>query len=93
MRLGRAPQLASLRFVFLRNHLKACFYETPQRVTLTEPIETIDGLDFTADAYGTPQTVNNEAGKDIEININKTDTINISGVEKQVSPTPIQFNF
>lgn len=37
---------------------------------------------------GTPQTVNNEAGKDIEININKTDTINISGVEKQVSPTP-----
>lgn len=31
--------------------------------------------------------------KDIEININKTDTINISGVEKQVSPTPIQFNF
>lgn len=69
------------------------FYETPQRVTHTEPIETIDGLDFTADAYGTPQTVNNEAGKDIEININKTDTINISGVEKQVSPTPIQFNF
>lgn len=55
------------------------FYETPQRVTHTEPIETIDGLDFTADAYGTPQTVNNEAGKDIEININKTDTINISG--------------
>lgn len=69
------------------------FYETPQRVTHTESIETIDGLDFTADAYGTPQTVNNEAGKDIEININKTDTINISGVEKQVSPTPIQFNF
>ena len=34
------------------------FYETPQRVTHTEPIETIDGLDFTADAYGTPQTVN-----------------------------------
>lgn len=69
------------------------FYEIPQRVTHTEPIETIDGLDFTADAYGTPQTVNNEAGKDIEININKTDTINNSGVEKQVSPTPIQFNF
>ena len=69
------------------------FYETPQRVTHTETIETIDGLDFTTDAYGTPQTVNNEAGKDIEININKTDTINISGVEKQVSPTPIQFNF
>ena len=69
------------------------FYETPQRVTHTEPTETIDGLDFTADAYGAPQTVNNEAGKDIEININKTDTINISGVEKQVSPTPIQFNF
>ena len=55
--------------------------------------QAIDGLDFTADAYGTPQTVNNEAGKDIEININKTDTINISGVEKQVSPTPIPFNF
>ena len=69
------------------------FYEIPQRVTHTEPIETIDGLDFTADAYGTPQTVNNEAGKDIEININKTDTINNGGVEKQVSPTPIQFNF
>lgn len=69
------------------------FYETPQRVTHTTPIEAIDGLDFTSDAYNTPQTANNNAGNGTEININKTDTINNGGAEKQVSPAPAQFNF
>ena len=70
------------------------FYETSQRVTHTEPKETIIGLDFTTDAYTMPQTVNNEAGEDIEINnINTKNSINNGGVEKQVSPTPTQFKF
>ena len=68
------------------------FYETPQRETRLHNEKTIDGLDFTADAYGTPQTVNNEAGKDIEININNINIKN-KGVEKQVSPTPSEFYF
>ena len=51
------------------------------------------GFDFTAAVQKQAQAVQKEAPEDIEININKTDTINISGVEKQVSPTPIQFNF
>ena len=62
------------------------FYETPQRATHSTQDNTADGYDFTADAFGTPQAVNDEAAEDIEININKTN-IN-SGVEKQVSPTP-----
>lgn len=66
------------------------FYETPQRATHTEKDNTADGYDFTADAFGTPQAVNDEAAEDIEININKTNTINNCGVEKQVSPTPTE---
>ena len=65
------------------------FYETPQRATHTEKDNTADGYDFTADAFGTPQAVNDEAAEDIEININKTNKIDNCGVEKQVSPTPI----
>ena len=66
------------------------FYETPQRATHTEKDNTADGYDFTADAFGTPQAVNDEAAEDIEININKTNTINNCGGEKQVSPTPTE---
>ena len=66
------------------------FYETPQRATHTEKDNTADGYDFTADAFGTPQAVNDEAAEDIEININKTNMINNCGVEKQVSPTPLE---
>ena len=66
------------------------FYETPQRATHTEKNNTADGYDFTADAFGTPQAVDNEAAEDIEININKTNMINNCGGEKQVSPTPTE---
>lgn len=66
------------------------FYETPQRATHTEKDNTADGYEFTADAFGTPQAVNDEAAEDIEININKTNTINNCGGEKQVSPTPTE---
>lgn len=69
------------------------FYETPKRATHTEPIETIVGLDFTTDDYPISQTVNNKAGKDIEINIDNKNTINNGGVEKQVSPTRAPFMF
>ena len=68
------------------------FYETPQRATHTEKDNTADGYYFTADAFGTPQAVNDEAAEDIEININNTDNINNGLLEKQVSPTP-QFKF
>ena len=68
------------------------FYETPQRDTHTKNNDTPDGLDFTADAQNVPQTVNDEAAEDIEININNTDNINNGLLEKQVSPTP-QFKF
>lgn len=66
------------------------FYETPQRATHTEKDNTADSYDFTADAFGTPQAVNDEAAEDIEININKTNMINNCGGEKQVSPTPTE---
>ena len=71
------------------------FYETPQRATHTTPNNTADGYDFTTDAYGTPQAVNDNTAEDIEININNTNMINNGGVEKQVSPTPTieQFSF
>ena len=46
------------------------FYETPQRATHTEKDETDGGYDFTADAFGAPQTVNNDTPEDREININ-----------------------
>lgn len=52
------------------------FYETPQRDTHTKNNDTPDGLDFTVDAQNVPQTVNDEAAEDIEININNTDNIN-----------------
>ena len=69
------------------------FYETPQRDTHAKKNATPDGLDFTADVQDVPQTVNDEAAEDIEININNTDNINNHGLlEKQVSPTP-QFKF
>ena len=69
------------------------FYETPQRVTHTEKDNTASGYDFTADAFEAPQAVNNGTAEGREININITDKINSFGGEKQVSPTPIQFNF
>lgn len=71
------------------------FYETPQCATHTEKNNTTDGYDFTKDAYGTPQAVNDNTTEDIEININNTNMINNGGVEKQVSPTPTieQFSF
>ena len=65
------------------------FYETPQRVPPNDTNNTEDVLDFTADALETPQTANNETAENIEININNINTINNCGVEKQVSPTPI----
>ena len=68
------------------------FYETPPRDTHTKNNDTPDGLDFTADAQKVPQTANDEAAEDIEININNTDNINNGLLEKQVSPTP-QFKF
>jgi hypothetical protein len=68
------------------------FYEIPKRATHTEKDNTADGYDFTAAAFGTPQTVNDEAAEDIEININKTDTINRQQ-EKQVSPAARMFDF
>ena len=46
------------------------FYETPQRATHTEKDETDGGYVFTADAFGAPQTVNNDTPEDREININ-----------------------
>lgn len=52
------------------------FYETPQRDAHTKKNDTPDGLDFTADVQDVPQTVNDEAAEDIEININNTDNIN-----------------
>ena len=67
-------------------------YETPQRDTHTKNNDMSDGLDFTADVQDVPQTVNDEAAEDIEININNTDNINNGLLEKQVSPTP-QFKF
>ena len=73
------------------------FYETPQRATHTAKIDlesdTVNGYDFTADAFGAPQTVNNDTAEDREININITDKINSFGVEKQVSPTPLEKKF
>lgn len=36
------------------------FYETPKRATRSEQDNTADGYDFTADAFGTPQAVNDE---------------------------------
>ena len=70
------------------------FYETPQRATYTTLNNTIDGYDFTADAMDEAQTVNDKAVEDIEININNTNIINNCGVEKQVSPTPLdRFTF
>ena len=48
------------------------FYETPQRATHTEKDKTDGGYDFTADAFGAPQTVNNDTPEDREININNT---------------------
>lgn len=69
------------------------FYETPQRDTHAKNNDTPDALDFTADVQDVPQTVNDKAAEDIEININNTDNINNNGLlEKQVSPTP-QFKF
>ena len=68
------------------------FYETAQRATHTEKDNTADGYDFTVDAFGTPQAVNDEAAEDIEININNTNKTN-KGVEKQVSPTPQREKF
>ena len=70
------------------------FYETPQRVTHTTAGNTADGYDFTTDAMDEAQTANDNAVEDIEININNTNMINNCGVEKQVSPTPLdQFDF
>lgn len=70
------------------------FYETPQRVTHTTADNTTDGYDFTADAFGEAQTVKDNAGEDIEININNTNMINNCGGEKQVSPAPLdKFEF
>ena len=68
------------------------FYETPQRDTHTKNNDTPDGLDFTADVQDVPQTVNDEAAEDIEININNTDNINSGLLEKQVSPTPLRIS-
>ena len=59
------------------------FYETPQRATHTEKDDPASGYDFTADAFGAPQAVNNDTSKDREININNTNSINKFGVEKQ----------
>ena len=70
------------------------FYETPQRVTHTAADNTADGYDFTADAFDEAQTVKDNAGEDIEININNTNIINNCGGEKQVSPAPLdKFDF
>ena len=69
------------------------FYETPQRATHTEKDETDGGYDFTADAFGAPQTVNNDTPEDREININNTNSINKCGGEKQVSPAPFKKKF
>ena len=69
------------------------FYETPQRATHTEKDDTASGYDFTADAFGAPQTANNGTAEDREININITDKINSFGGEKQVSPTPSEKRF
>lgn len=66
------------------------FYETPQHVTHTTADNAVVGFDFTADAMDEAQTANNNAGEDIEININNTNIINNCGVEKQVSPTPLE---
>lgn len=70
------------------------FYETPQRVTHTTANDTTDGYDFTTDVIDKTQTVNNEAAEDIEININNINITNNCGVEKQVSPPPLErFSF
>ena len=66
------------------------FYETPQRATHTTTNNTIDGYDFTTDVMDEAQNVNDKAVEDIEININNTNIINNYGVEKQVSPTPLE---
>ena len=69
------------------------FYETPQRATHQIKGDTEDGYNFTSDVSKTPQTANNKASEDIEINnINNINIIN-SGVEKQVSPTPSKVMF
>ena len=51
------------------------------------------GYDFAADAFGTPQTVNNDTPDDREININNINSINKCGGEKQVSPAPFKKKF
>ena len=68
------------------------FYEIPQRAPFAEHTQTADGLDFTTAAFVEPQTVQSETGKDIEININKINTINRQQ-EKQVSPAAQRFDF
>lgn len=64
------------------------FYETPQRDTHTSSDNTVDAYDFTADAVGIVQAVNDNTAQDIEININTINTINTGG-EKQASPAPM----
>lgn len=68
------------------------FYETPKRATHTQKDNTANRYNFTADAFGTPQAVNDKAAENIEININTTNK-NKLGVEKQVSPTPKKGQF
>ena len=65
------------------------FYETPQRVPPNDTNNTEDVLDFTTDVSEKPQAVENETAENIEINRNNKNTINNCGVEKQVSPKPI----
>ena len=65
------------------------FYETPQRDTHTKKNDTPDGLDFTADVQDVPQTVNDEAAEDIEININNTGNYSgppVPGITNRPSP-------
>lgn len=70
------------------------FYETPERDTHSKKNDTADAYDLTAAVQEQAQVVQNKVPEDIEININKTNTINSVGVEKQVSPQPkVEFVF
>ena len=95
--LRHGSSLSAVKERRIEYELSYDFYETPQRATPTEESDlesnTVDGYDFTASAFEAPQAVNNDTSEDREININNTNSINKFGVEKQVSPTPLEKKF
>ena len=72
------------------------FFETPQPCPVqTAPTEEMTdcGFDFTADDQEIPLVANSYSVENTEINIDKTNSINNCGGEKQVSPAPKRMEF